>query len=273
MSSASTPQEQRTSNDPGVLLLLGGRSDIGGELARRLCRGRPVVLAARAKTEVDVELTELSHELERLGATSVHHMDFEADEAASHRKLVNRIQQEVGEITCAVVAFGILGNQEQAEHDEAHAGDIATVDYLAQVSVLTVLSDVMVSGHIIAFSSIAGWRARRTNYVYGSAKAGLDAFCQGLADKLALDKSKNLGLITARPGFVIGSMTAGMKPAPMSVTPDVVADSITAEIQKQTTRRNSGRYRSITLWIPRQLMVLAFIMRLVPRPMWRLMPR
>ncbi|OAH27276.1 hypothetical protein AYJ05_05285 [Corynebacterium stationis] len=253
------------SSAKGAVLILGGRSDIGGELARRLCPGRPVVLAARGTHGMD----KLVDDLRTLGATDIHKVDFDAAAVDSHRELITNAQQLVGEITCAVVAFGILGEQDKAEHDEHHAVDIATVDYLAQVSMLTVLSDVMSRGHIVAFSSIAGWRARRANYVYGSTKAGLDAFCQGLADKLTLDKSKDLALITARPGFVTGSMTEGMKPAPMSVTPDVVADAITAQIPTELTKKP----RSVTLWIPRRLAVLAFIMRLVPRAIWRRMPR
>ncbi len=126
---------------------------------------------------------------------------------------------------------------------------------------LTVLADIMESGHIAAFSSIAGWRARRANYVYGSTKAGLDAFCQGLADRL---HGGPLALITARPGFVIGSMTTGMKPAPLSVTPDVVARAVVRAM-------DSGRSR--TLWIPGALRLLAWVMRCVPRPLWRHMPR
>lgn len=253
------------SSAKGAVLILGGRSDIGGELARRLCPGRPVVLAARGMHGMD----KLVDDLRTHGATDIHKLDFDAAAVDSHRELITNAQQLVGEITCAVVAFGILGEQDKAEHDEHHAVDIATVDFLAQVSMLTVLSDVMSRGHIVAFSSIAGWRARRANYVYGSTKAGLDAFCQGLADKLTLDKSKDLALITARPGFVIGSMTEGMKPAPMSVTPDVVADAITAQIPTELTKKP----RSVTLWIPRRLAVLAFIMRLVPRAIWRRMPR
>ena len=126
---------------------------------------------------------------------------------------------------------------------------------------LTVLADEMARGEIFAFSSIAGWRARRANYVYGSTKAGLDAFCQGLSDKL---HGTGLNLILARPGFVIGAMTEGMKPAIMSVTPDVVADAVVEAAVKG---------RSTTVWIPRRLTVLATIMRLVPRPIWRHMPR
>ena len=253
------------SSAKGAVLILGGRSDIGGELARRLCPGRPVVLAARGTHGMD----KIVDDLRTLGATDIHKVEFDAAAVDTHRELITNARQLVGEITCAVVAFGILGEQDKAEHDEHHAVDIATVDYLAQVSMLTVLSDVMSRGHIVAFSSIAGWRARRANYVYGSTKAGLDAFCQGLADKLTLDKSKDLALITARPGFVIGSMTEGMKPAPMSVTPDVVADAITAQIPTELTKKP----RSVTLWIPRRLAVLAFIMRLVPRAIWRRMPR
>lgn len=253
------------SSAKGAVLILGGRSDIGRELARRLCPGRPVVLAARGTHDMD----KLVDDLRTLGATDIHKVDFDATAVDTHREVIIHAQQLAGEITCAIVAFGILGEQDKAEHDEHHAVDIATVDYLAQVSMLTVLSDVMSRGHIVAFSSIAGWRARRANYVYGSTKAGLDAFCQGLADKVTLDKSKDLALITARPGFVIGSMTEGMKPAPMSVTPDVVADAITARIPTELTKKP----RSVTLWIPRRLAVLAFIMRLVPRAIWRRMPR
>lgn len=243
----------------GALLILGGRSDIGGELARRLCQGRPVVLAARGEQGMEA----LSEELVHAGATAVHTLSFDATQVDQHREVVAQAAQLAGEeITTAVVAFGILGDQDRAEHDEAHAFDIALVDYAAQVSMLTVLADVMTSGHIVAFSSIAGWRARRANYVYGSTKAGLDAFCQGLADRL---HGSNLALITARPGFVIGSMTKGMKPAPLSVTPDSVAEAVTKAIESGTQSR--------TVWIPRALRLLAWVMKLVPRPIWRHMPR
>ena len=243
----------------GALLILGGRSDIGGELARRLCQSRPVVLAARGEHGME----ELQQELSAAGATVVHTLSFDATEVEGHRDVVERAAQLAGEsITTAVVAFGILGDQDRAERDEAHAFDIALVDYAAQVSMLTVLADVMSSGHIVAFSSIAGWRARRANYVYGSTKAGLDAFCQGLADRL---HGTDLSLITARPGFVIGSMTAGMKPAPLSVTPDIVAEAVARVIESGSGSR--------TLWIPRALQLLAWIMKLVPRPIWRHMPR
>ena len=243
--------------DDGALLLLGATSDIGGEVAARLCSGRTVVLAGRDRERAEG----ITERLSAAGAREVRFVTFEATDTATHRALIEDIIAEVGELTTAIVAFGILGDQQLAERDEAEAVRIATVDYLAQVSVLTVLGDVMRRGDIFAFSSIAGWRSRRANYVYGSTKAGLDAFCQGLADKL---HGSELNLITARPGFVIGSMTRGMSPAPMSVKPAEVADAVVDAASKG---------RSMTVWIPRRLAVLATIMRCVPRPIWRHMPR
>ena len=206
-------------------------------------------------------------QLRAAGARSVHLLDFDAADFPSHAGVVDRAIELAGPLEIAVVAFGILGDQERAERDASHAVDIATIDYAAQISLLTLVSERMQRGHIIAFSSIAGWRARRANYVYGSTKAGLDAFCQGLADKL---HGSRLGLITARPGFVIGSMTEGMKPAPLSVRPEDVAEAVVSCIDHDARR---GRPRSRTIWIPRALQALAWIMRLVPRPIWRHMPR
>lgn len=237
----------------GTILLLGATSDIGGEIAQRICQGRDVVCAVR---DVGVGVG-VEKQLLNAGASSVRTVAFEATDLESHRALV----ESVDNLTTAIVAFGILGDQELAERDEREAVRIASVDYLAQVSMLTVLADVMQRGEIFAFSSIAGWRARRANYVYGSTKAGLDAFCQGMADRL---HGSDLHLITARPGFVIGTMTNGMKPAIMSVTPDVVAEAVVSA---------ASRGRSQTVWIPGRLALLAFIMRLVPRPIWRHMPR
>lgn len=244
---------------PGPLLLLGATSDIGGELARLLCPGRDCVLAARPPEA----LAELASELRTLGALSVTVTRFEATETQSAAHVLDACTEATGRSPeIAVVAFGILGDQSRAEEDPEHATDIATIDYTAQVAALTTLSQVMDRGYIVAFSSIAGWRPRRANYVYGSTKAGLDAFCQGLTDAL---RGSDLQIITARPGFVIGSMTEGMKPTPLSVYPRDVAEAVAAHIR-------SGK-KSATLWIPRQLRLLAWIMRLVPRPVWARMPR
>jgi short-subunit dehydrogenase len=243
----------------GPVLILGGRSEIGLELARRLAPGATVVLAAR---DAD-RLGEQAAALLASGAAAVHTREFDADDLASHDTLVASIVDDYGPIGTAVLAFGILGDQARAEVDAAHAVAIVQTDYVAQVSLLTHLAAAMRTanrGSLVVFSSVAGVRVRRANYVYGSAKAGLDGFASGLADAL---HGTGVRLLLARPGFVIGRMTEGMTPAPLSSTPEQVAAATARALAK-------GRR---TVWIPWALRPMFFVMRLLPQFIWRRMPR
>ena len=243
----------------GPVLILGGRSEIGLELGRRLAPGATVVLAARRADQLDDQVTALK----AAGAAAVHTREFDADDLASHGPLVDAIVADHGPIRIAVLAFGVLGDQARAETEAAHAIAIVHTDYVAQVSVLTHLAAAMRAagrGSLVVFSSVAGVRVRRANYVYGSAKAGLDGFASGLADAL---HGSGVRLLIARPGFVIGRMTEGMTPAPLSSTPQQVAAATARALAK-------GRR---TVWIPWALRPMFFVMRLLPQFVWRRMPR
>jgi short-subunit dehydrogenase len=243
----------------GTLLLLGGRSEIGLEVATRLASGRTVVLAARRSTDLDAQ----QRRVQQAGADAVHTVEFDANAMDTHAELLGRVAERHGPIGIVVLAFGILGDQARAEDDAQHALDVITTDFLAQVSVLTHASKLLRaqgSGDLVVFSSVAGVRVRRANYVYGSAKAGLDGFASGLSDSL---HGSGVHLLLARPGFVIGSMTEGMTPAPMSSTPDQVAESVVAALRK----------RRASVWIPGTLRPVFFAMRLLPQWLWRRMPR
>ncbi|MDX1892901.1 SDR family NAD(P)-dependent oxidoreductase [Mycolicibacterium sp. 050158] len=245
--------------DTGVVAIFGGRSEIGLEVARRLAVGATVVLAARGADRLAEEVAAVR----AAGAVAVHVREFDADDLASHQPLVASIVAEHGPIGTAVVAFGILGDQTRAESDAAHAAAIVHTDFTAQVSLVTVLADTMRRagrGAIVVFSSVAGARPRRANYVYGSAKSGLDAFSRGLADAL---HGSGVRLLLVRPGFVIGRMTEGMTPAPLSSTPPQVADAVVRALVKGLDE----------IWIPRSLGALVLAMRMVPRPVWRRLPR
>jgi short-subunit dehydrogenase len=242
----------------GPVLILGGRSEIGIELARRLAPGVTVVLAARNADRLDEEVATCKS----AGAAAVHTREFDADDLASHAPLVASIVDDYGPIGTAVLAFGILGDQARAEVDAVHAAAIVHTDYVAQVSMLTVLASAMRTagrGSLVVFSSVAGVRVRRANYVYGSAKAGLDGFASGLADAL---HGTGVRLLIARPGFVVGRMTKGMAPAPLSSTPEQVAAA---------TARALAKGRRI-VWIPRALRLWTAV-RLLPQFVWRRMPR
>lgn len=242
-----------------TVLILGGRSEIGTELALRLAPGATVVLAARGADR----LTDQAAMVRAAGAVAVHTREFDADDLTSHGRLVSSVVADHGPIDIAVLAFGILGEQGRAETDATHAVAIVHTDYVAQVSLLTHLASAMrTAGHgtLVVFSSIAGVRIRRANYVYGSAKAGLDGFASGLADAL---HGTGVRVLIVRPGFVIGRMTQGMTPAPLPSTPAQVAAATARALAK-------GRR---TVWIPRTLRPASVVMRLLPQFIWRRMPR
>ncbi|MGH3636271.1 SDR family NAD(P)-dependent oxidoreductase [Mycobacterium sp.] len=242
-----------------MVLILGGRSEIGAELAQRLAPGATVVLAARGANKLGEQVSAVR----AAGATAVHTREFDADDLDSHGPLVASLIADHGPLDTAVLAFGILGDQARAETNAAHAVAVVHTDYVAQVSLLTHLAAAMRAagrGSLVVFSSVAGVRVRRANYVYGSAKAGLDGFASGLADAL---HGTGVRLLIVRPGFVIGRMTRGMTPAPLSSTPAQVAAATVRALAK-------GRR---TVWIPWALRPLFAVLRLLPQFVWRRMPR
>ncbi|WP_024874404.1 SDR family NAD(P)-dependent oxidoreductase [Saccharomonospora piscinae] len=244
-----------------TVVVLGGRSEIGLAVARRLARqgARSFVLAARRSGDLGAE----ERALRDAGARSVVRVEFDADDLGSHERVLGDIVDGHGPVDVVVTAFGVLGDQAKAERDAAHAVSIVHTDYTAHVSVLThVANRLRAQGHgsLVVFSSVAGVRVRRANYVYGSAKAGLDGFASGLADAL---HGSGVHLLLVRPGFVVGRMTRGMTPAPFSSTPEQVADATVRGLR-------TGRH---TVWVPKVLRPVFAGLRLLPRPLWRRLPR
>ena len=242
------------------VLVLGGGSDIAVATVRALVRrrARTVVLAARDPSA----LAGIAAELRGAGATTVETVAFDARDTAPHVAFVDDVFDRFGDIDLALVAFGVLGDQEAAERDAGAAVDIAEVNYVGAISVTVPLAARMrAQGHgtIVALSSVAGERARRSNFVYGSSKAGMDAFYQGLGDSLV---GTGVKVMVVRPGFVRTKMTAGMEAAPLSTTPEAVADAIARGIAR-------GRE---TVWVPSSLRYAMSALRHVPRPVFRRLP-
>ncbi|RBY77800.1 decaprenylphospho-beta-D-erythro-pentofuranosid-2-ulose 2-reductase [Geodermatophilus sp. TF02-6] len=242
----------------GTLLLVGGTSDIAVATARRYLRERPlrVVLAARDTPR----RAAVADELRTAGAT-VEVVDFDADDPGSPRRMVEQATAG-GDVDVAVVAFGQLGDQERLRGDADAVAGLARVNYVAPVVVGTLLAQRMrQQGHgvIVALSSVAGERARASNFVYGSTKAGMDAFYSGLADSLA---GTGVCVLVVRPGFVRSKMTEGLPDAPLSTTPEAVAEAIVEGVRK-------GRH---TVWVPGAMRGVMSALRHVPRPVFRRLP-
>jgi decaprenylphospho-beta-D-erythro-pentofuranosid-2-ulose 2-reductase len=242
------------------VLVLGAGSDIAQATLRALVarRARTIVLAAREPES----LQPLAEELRALGAERVETVAFDALDTDHHAALVDDLFDRFGDIDLALLAFGVLGDQQQAERESDAAVDIARVNYLGPVSVGVPLAQRMrAQGHgtIVALSSVAGERARRSNFVYGSSKAGMDAFFQGLGDSLV---GSGVKVMIVRPGFVHTKMTDGMDAAPLSTTADAVAQAIVRGLERG----------SETVWVPSTLRYVMSVLRHVPRPVFRKLP-
>lgn len=244
---------------PTRLLLLGGTSDIAIAIGVAYAhRGtRHVVLAARADSP---KLPAAQAALEGAGA-SVEVIDFDARDTDSHAEMINRCFS-AGDVDLAVVAFGVLGDAEQLWTDQRAAIEVAEVNFVGALSVGVLLADQLKAqghGHIVAISSVAGVRVRRSNFVYGATKAGMDAFYLNLGEAL---RGSGVGVTVVRPGFVRTSMTAGLAPTPLSVTAEQVAS---ATVEGVLQRRR-------IVWSHRLFGPIMFALQNVPQPIFRLLP-
>lgn len=244
---------------PESVLLLGGGSEIGRALLARLTRARRVILTGRPGSPT---VAEAADELRGRGI-DVRTTDMDANEPPSVVDAVDKAFAEGSDIDLVVLAFGVLGDQAAAEADPKRAIEVATVDYTSQVAAGLAASKHLKAqgyGMLVALSSVAGERVRRANFVYGSAKAGMDGFFQGIADSLV---GTGVRVMIVRPGFVTGRMTAGMEPAPLATNPPAVADAIL---------RGLARGDAV-VYVPPVLRHVFRVFRHLPRAAWRRMPR
>ena len=241
---------------PQTVLLLGGTSDIALATARRWAGSGDlhVVLAARPGPRRDAAVAEL-----REAGAAVEAVDFEAEATDTHRALVDAVDRD---IDVAVVAFGVLGDEERAWQDHDAAVHLATVNYTAPVSVGVCLAErLRRQGHgvVVALSSVAGERVRRSNFVYGSSKAGMDGFYLGLGEAL---RGTGARVLVVRPGFVRTKMTEGRESAPLSVDADDVAAAIVRGVANGDD----------LIWVPAALRGVMSGLRHVPRALFRKLP-
>ena len=242
---------------PQSVLVLGGGSEIAQATVRQLVarRARTVVLAGRHPDDLETAAADLR----ALGATSVETAHFDADDTGAHGRVVDDLFARHGDFDVVLLAFGVLGDQARAEQDPGVAVAILRTNFVGAASVgLHVARHLRRQGHgtLVVLSSVAGERARRSNFVYGSSKAGLDAFFQGLGDSLV---GSGVKVLVVRPGFVHTKMTAGLPPAPLSTTPDKVAEVIVRALE-------TGAEEA---WAPPAVRYLMSGLRHLPRPLFR----
>jgi len=240
------------------VLVLGGGSEIALATVHRMVadRCRTVVLAARTPDN----LVDDAERLRSAGATTVDLVGFDSRDLVSHERLINEIFDRHGDIDLVLFAFGVLGDQDAFDKDPAAGADAVVTNFAGAVSTgLQVAERFRRQGHgtLVFLSSVAGERVRKANFVYGSSKAGLDGFAQGLGDALSGTGAR---VMIVRPGFVRSKMTEGMDEAPFATTPEQVAKAITTGLTRG----------SEVVWVPPLLRLVFIVFHHLPRPLWRL---
>ncbi len=252
--------------NPQAILLMGGTSEIGLAICARYLRDAKarVILADLPdhprKAEAVAAMT-------AAGARSVEWIDFDGTKSDTHPAVIEQAWAG-GDVDVAIVAFGLLGDAEELWQNQRKAVQIAEINYTAAVSVGVLIGEKMRaqgSGRIIAMSSAAGERVRRSNFVYGSTKAGLDGFYLGLGEAL---REFGVRVLVIRPGQVRTSTTiahwkaTGAKEAPFTVDKEYVAElAVTA----------SAKGKEL-VWAPGAFRYVMMVLRHVPRPIFRKLP-
>lgn len=236
------------------VLILAGTSDIGIEIARRFAEsGHLIQLAGRNMDLLKTYQSDIQTRYQQ--PVTIHNFDALAFE--SHKQFVDSLLILPDVVVCAV---GLLGEQKRAEKDDAYAQLIIQTNYTGPARVLGLLANKFQkrdSGIIVGITSVAGERVRASNYIYGSAKAGLIGFLSGMRARFA---KTNVHVMTVIPGFVKTKMTSHLNlPAILTAEPKAVADIIYSAIQ---TKKNIVYVTWLWKWV-------SLILKLCPEQLFK----
>jgi decaprenylphospho-beta-D-erythro-pentofuranosid-2-ulose 2-reductase len=246
---------------PQSIISFGGGSDISRALLRKLAgpRSRHVVLAGRVRKWLDVA----EEEVRAASPADVSVVEFDANDVGGARDLVEQAFNAAGgSVDLVVMAVGMLGDQSLDEADPERTSQVLTVGFTWPAAALSLIAEKLKTqgtGHIVVLSSVAGVRVRRANFTYGASKAGLDAYCQGLAEAL---RGTGVSLHIVRPGFVRSKMTDGRPAAMFPTTPDEVASVIVHGLETNAP----------IIWAPGMLRYVFGVVRLLPVAVFRRLP-
>ena len=211
----------------GYVLIIAAKSDIAKALAKKYAEnGYNLYLAAREANE----LKAFANDLNIRTKNHIKCVELDILDYASHQVFYSSLPEKPEGVISAV---GYLGEQQKAQADFSEAHKIMDTNYTGVVSMLNIIVDDFEQrkkGFIVAISSVAGDRGRKSNYLYGSAKAALTAYLSGLRNRLY---AANVHVLTVKPGFVATKMTAAMDlPRKLTANPEQVAEDVYKAQQK-----------------------------------------
>ncbi|RYX84933.1 SDR family NAD(P)-dependent oxidoreductase [bacterium] len=236
------------------VLVVGATSGIAKELCREFARhGFNLVLAARDEEELAI----LGADLKIRGNVEVRVVTFDALDYDSHPAFWESCSDVDGVVCC----FGVLTDEATARRDPKACRVLIETNYNANVSLLNEVANSFEErkrGFICVLSTVAGERARRSNYLYGSAKGGLTAYTEGLRSRLF---PAGVSVTTVKPGPVDTGMTFGMDKLPLLAPPEKVASDIYRGL-----RRGAD-----VVWTPAPWRIIMGLLRFVPASLWKRM--
>ncbi len=239
------------SGQPKKILVLGATSGIAEATCRIwAAQGHSLFLVGRNSEK----LAMVAADLRTRGAASVDTALADLDDTARHPELLSHAINSLAGLDIAYLAHGVLGDQHAGERDFAHAAEILHTNFVAPVSLLTWLANFCVqrrSGTLAVISSVAGDRGRKSNYLYGSSKAGLSTFLGGLRNRV---DREGVTVLDIKPGPVKTAMTANMPNHSKFADVNKVAATIVSAIDK----------RRHTLYVPFQWQPIMFVVRHIP---------
>ena len=231
------------------ILIIGAKSDIAKATAREYAKhGYDLYLAARNSSELE----EFANDVRVRTQSAVKIVELDILDYKSHQVFYDQLEEmPLGVIS----AIGYLGEQEKAQSDFDEAQQIMDTNYTGVVSLFNIIANDFEkrrSGFMVGISSVAGDRGRKSNYIYGSAKAALTAYLSGLRNRLY---DAQVHVMTVKPGFVATKMTEGMDlPEKLTAQPEAVAE----DIYKAQQKNKNVLY---TMWVWRWVML---IIKMIP---------
>lgn len=245
---------------PQNVVVLGGSSDIARAITKKLCAARThtVVLAGRNQELLDAAASEA----QEYGATKTDTVLFDAEDPSNVARTVTESFDKVGaHVDLVIIAVGLLGEQLEIEDNPDEAARMITVNFTWPTAALAEIRHRLISqgsGRILVISSVAAIRIRRSMYLYGGAKAGLDRMCIGLADSL---EGTGVTLQILRPGVVRSKMTAGssQKEIPFTTGVNEVAENVMKGLSSD----------ELVIWSPPILRYVFAILRHLPAKLWK----
>jgi decaprenylphospho-beta-D-erythro-pentofuranosid-2-ulose 2-reductase len=248
-------------NHPRSVVVLGGSSDIAGALVDHLVadRCRIVVLAGRDSQA----LARAAKRAQDNGADTAKTVVFDALDIDHTEDAIAACFDAIGDtVDMVLVTLGLLGHAGEDVREASRIAENIAVNFTWPAAALGSIAQRLRGqgyGRIVVFSSVAGIRIRESNFIYGSAKSGLDGYALGLAETL---RGSGVRLQVVRPGFVRTKMSAGLRPAPFAVDSEMVATAVMRGIERNQP----------VIWVPSILRWAFLVLRLLPQQIWRRLP-